>query len=372
MKRLSLLLLLLLACLSGCGQRPVQETPAQTPEKTMALDYATEFSVDYYAHGYKLITLGDESRFLVVPEGGQAPGDLPQDVVPLYQPLDNLYLAASAAMCLFDALDSLDVIAMTGTQQEDWSIENAKTAMAQGKILYAGKYNEPDYEMILEKQCPLAVESLMIGHASEVKDKLEELGVAVLVDQSSKESHPLGRTEWIKLYGALLNKEAQAEAIFAQQKAFLDAVDAQDTGATAAFFYINSSGSAVVRKSDDYISKMIHLAGGTYVFQNFGDPEKGTSSENLEMEAFFAAAKEADYLIYNSTIDDQVKTLDDLLAKSPLLSQMKAVQTGNVWGTGQNMYQETTGLGEMIQSFHQIFSGQAQNLEELPYLYRLR
>ena len=35
------------------------------------------------------------------------------------------------------------------------------------------------------------------------------------------------------------------------------------------------------------------------------------------------------------------------------------------------MYQETTQLGQMIQSFHQIFSGQAEQTEQLPYLYRL-
>ena len=62
---------------------------------------------------------------------------------------------------------------------------------------------------------------------------------------------------------------------------------------------------------------------------------------------------------------------EELLEKSPLLAQFRAVQNGNVWCTGKNMYQETTQLGQMIQSFRKIFSGEADNLTELPFLYRL-
>ena len=89
------------------------------------------------------------------------------------------------------------------------------------------------------------------------------------------------------------------------------------------------------------------------------------------MEQFFAAAKDADCIIYNSTIGGEIHSLKELLEKSALLAQFKAVQTGNVWCTQKNMYQETTQLGQMIQSFRKIFSGEADDLKELPFLYRL-
>ena len=143
-------------------------------------------------------------------------------------------------------------------------------------------------------------------------------------------------------------------------------------GKTAAFFYISSSGLVVVRKTGDYVSKMIELAGADYVFNDIGDPEKSTSTVTIEMETFFSKAKDADYIIYNSTIAGEIRTIDELLAKSELLSAFKAVQNGNVWCTGQNMYQETTSLGEMIRSFHMIFSGEADGMDELPFLYRLK
>lgn len=369
----ALALLLVLLCLGGCTQAEVREGLGNgwKPERTMQLDYATEFSVDYYGDGYKLITLGNGSRFLIIPENGALPKGIANDIVPLYQPVQNIYLAASAVMCLFDSLERLDAIKLSGTPADGWYIENARQAMESGEILFAGKYSEPDYEMILDYHCPLAIESTMIGHASQVKDKLEELGIAVLVDLSSNEGHPLGRTEWIKLYGAILNEEAAAEALFAQQKQYLTGTDMPDTGKTAAFFYISSSGQVVARKSDDYVSKMIDLAGGTYVFHELGDPEKATSTVTIEMEAFFATAKDADYIIYNSAIGGEIHTIAELVAKNALLAEMKAVQNGNVWCTAQNMYQETTGLGQMTQSFHLIFSGEADGLDAVPYLHRL-
>lgn len=365
---------LLFAALAGCSSEASQEGLGNgwEPIDSMELQFADQFAVDYYEGGYKLITLADGSRFLTIPEGSEAPRGIAKDIVPLQQPLENIYLAASAAMCLFDALDCMDAISMTSTDQDGWYIENAKLAMQDGRIQYVGKYNEPDYELLLENSCPLAIESLMIEHATEVRDKLNELDIPVFVDHSSLESHPLGRTEWMRLYGALFNAEDQADALFQEQVDYLnEALDSEDTGKTAAFFYISSSGSVVARKTGDYITKMIELAGGHYVFDELGDPETATSTATIEMEAFFAAAKDADYIFYNSTIGGELETMDDLLEKSELLAEFKAVQNGNVWCTAQNMYQETTRLGQMVQSFHMIFTGEADELDELPYLYRL-
>ena len=374
MKKLTLWALVLALLLTGCTGANTEQTQSDwVPERSMPLQFATQFQVDYYSGGYKLISLADGSKFLVVPEGCEVPASAPKDAVPLYQPIENIYLAATSAMCLFDALNRLDAITLSGSRAESWYIDNARKAMEEGKILYAGKYSEPDYEMLLSHSCPLAVESMMIGHASDVKQKLEELGIAVLTDQSSMEEHPLGRTEWMKLYAALLNEEDRADALFNEQVAYLnDALQGENPQKTVAFFHISSSGYVVARKSGDYVTKMLELAGGRYVFSDLGDRETKTSTVNIEMEQFFAAAKDADYIIYNSTIGGEIHSMEELLEKSPLLAQFKAVRNGNVWCTQKNMYQETTQLGQMIQSFRKIFSGEADGLTQLPFLYRLQ
>ena len=349
------------------------EINGHDPVRSMEPDHATQFSVDYYDDGSRLLSLANGQQFLILPEDAAVPEVLPENITVLKQPVRNIYLAATAVMCLFDALDCLDTIRLSGTKEDGWYIENARQAMREGKIIFAGKYSEPDYELLLENHCSLAVESQMIGHASEVKEKLEELGIPVLIDLSSSEPHPLGRTEWIRFYGALLDKEEQADSLFRQQEAYLtDVLSAGNTGKSIAFFHISSSGRVVVRKSGDYVSKMIELAGGKYVFDSIGDPEKSTSTVTIDMETFFAGAKDADVIIYNSTIAGEVSSISELLMKNDLLAEFKAVKTGNVWCTSQNMYQDTTQLGQMIQSLHRILTGEADELDELPYFYRLR
>lgn len=329
--------------------------PSLVYDGRMELDYAEEFAVDYYEGGYALMTVSDGSRFLVVPENMPVPAALDADIVVLQQPMDHIYLAATAVMDMFQSLDGLETIRLSGTKAENWYVEGAKAAMAQGDMLYAGKYNAPDYERILSEGCRLAIENTMIHHAPEVREKLESFGIPVLVDYSSYESHPLGRTEWVKFYGTLLGRAEEAQKTFHAQKKVLEEISGQEnTGKTVAYFYITTNGAVNVRKSSDYVPKMIELAGGKYIFGNLGDDGSRSSSLNMQMEEFYAQAKDADYLIYNSTIDGELQTVDQLLGKCNFLKDFKAVKTGNVWCTSENFYQASMSLGTFISDVHQM------------------
>ncbi|WP_373214708.1 ABC transporter substrate-binding protein [Blautia obeum] len=350
-----------------------QELAGMKYDHSLELQYADQFAVDYYEGGYALITIAGGERFLLVPEDKEAPEGLDADISVIQKPVQNIYLVATSAMDLFCALDGLDSISLSGTNADGWYIDKAKKAMEDGDIAFAGKYSAPDYELILSKNCDLAIESTMIYHQPEVQEKLEKFGIPVLVEHSSYESHPLGRTEWIKLYGVLLGKEDQAQKLFQEQVDKLKSVeDSENTGKTVAFFYINSMGAANVRKSNDYVSKMIELAGGEYIFHDPAEDDNALSTMNMQMEEFYAKAKDADYIIYNSTIDGELDSIDELLAKSSLLADFKAVKDGNVWCTGQNLFQETMGLATMIEDIHTMLTSDDPKLDSLTYMKKLK
>lgn len=367
------LAVLLAAC--SPASEPVSGEPSAvswdslTVESGLDLQYADQFTVDYYTGGYALIHIVDGNDYLVVPENKPVPDGLADTTVVLTQPLDHIYLVATSAMDLFCALDGIGSIRLSGTDERGWYIDEAKAAMQNGAMLYAGKYSAPDYELIYAEQCDLAVESTMIYHSPEVKEQLERLGVPVLVERSSYESSPLGRMEWLKLYGVLLNREEAAEAIYQQALDSLrPVIEQENTGKAVVFFYINSNGSANVRKSNDYVAKMIEMAGGTYIFSDLGN-DNALSTMNMQMEMFYTGAKDADVIIYNSTIDGELHSIDELLAQSPLLADFKAVRNGDVWCTGQNLFQSTMGLGDMILDIHAVLTEEAP--EPLTYLHRL-
>ena len=107
-----------------------------------------------------------------------------------------------------------------------------------------------------------------------------------------------------------------------------------------------------MRPAGDYISKLIGMVSGEYVFQDLGGEENALSTMNLQMEAFYARAKDADLLIYNSAVDGGLSTLDELLEKNEVLAEFKAVQEGNVWCTGQDLFQSSMGLGTCCWTSH--------------------
>lgn len=336
----------------------------------MKLEYAKEFSVDYYDDGFALIQISNGDRFLVIPEGKECPKDVDKEIVRIQQPVRNIYLVASAAMDIFSSLDSLDLIRFSALKADGWYIEKARKAMEDGEIRYAGKYSAPDYEQIISGECGLAIENTMIYHTPEVKEELEKFGIPVLVDYSSYENSPLGRTEWVKLYGLLANKEKKAEELFNEQaNAFREISSKERIDKTVAFFYITGNGEVNVRKSSDYLPKMIKLAGGKYIFEHLGDEEDTASSTmSMQMEEFYSSAKDADYIIYNSTIEGELSSVKDLMGKSPLLKKFKAVKEGNVYCTTKNLYQSSMEVGTIISDLNKIVTGEDNGLT---YIYKL-
>lgn len=383
---ISCLFLMGLLWLTGCGspssdstENSLVESADQTeavdwkdmkPVQSMELLYAENFSVDYYEGGYKLLQTMDGTQILVVPEEKEIPQNVDEDTIVLKQPVQNMYLVSSAVMDIFSKLDAIDTLRFSSQTEDNWYVDDAKQAMEDGSLIYAGKYSKPDYELIVSEGCSLAIENSMIFHSPEVIEMLESFDIPVMVEYSSYESHPMGRVEWIKFFGALVDKEDEAQRIFDEQIDILDSVTAnENTGKTVAFFYITSNGLVQVRQSNDYIPKMIELAGGKYIFENLGDSESKRSTMNMQVEEFYNGAKDADYIIYNSTIDGELSSVDELIDKCPVLADFKAVKEGNVWCTTNDMYQQSMSIGYMIKDIHSLLCDGDE--EDMTYLFKL-
>ena len=330
----------------------------------MDLAWAECFNVDYFEGGYAMISVGDGRRYLLTPEGGGAPEGLDPEIIVLERPADRVYMAATSVMAFYDRLGALGDVRFSALKEEGWTVENAAAAMRSGDILFAGKYSEPDYEALVKGDCDLAIESTMILHTPKVQELLELLGIPVFIDRSSYESHPLGRAEWIKAYGVIASREAEAEAFFAALAATAEENSAGgSTGLKVGYFYINASGEAVIRGKGDYISRMIEMGGGVNAFSELGVDGKATAA--VSMESFYNLALDADYLIYSTSIDTGVKTMDDLLSLSPLMADLKAVKEGRVYVAGSDLYQATDRASLFIGDIKRMLSGGEGQMEFL-------
>ena len=370
-------LCMLVLGLAGCGGNGESEDTGGAPqisgltyESEMQLERATEYSIYHYEGGYDLIDIHEGEKFLLVPEGGKTPEEVPEGIIVLQKPVDKIYLAATATMAMFCSCDALDHIRMSSIKANDWSFDEPREAMEKGDIIYAGKYSAPDYETLFDEECDLAIESTMIDHTPEVKEMIEKLDVPVMIDRSSYEEDPMGRAEWIKLYGVLTDHQEEANAFFDEQMAKLaDLDDFENTEKTVAFFYQTADGKMVVRKSTDYVPKMIEIAGARYAFSDLDDDTDRTSID-MSVETFYETARDADYIIYNGSIDGSVKTMADLLEKDPIMKELKAVKDNKCWVTGDSMYQRTDIVADMILDFHKAFT--EDDPSDLKYLQKLQ
>ena len=362
----------------------IKEAPQLSGQQYLSQDeneYAQGFVIYRYENDYAVLAAGDGRCYLIIPEGGQVPDSPDNELIILQKPLDRIYLAASAAMCQFDEIGAVDNVILSGLEKDGWYIEAAREAMEKGTLKYGGKYSTPDYEMIVASGVNLAIESTMIHHTPKVQEKLEKLGIPVLIDRSSYESEPLGRAEWVKVYGLLTGREEEAAQAFAEQKGYVEALRGNaeqepqnDSGnaepeslKTAAIFSINSTRLVVTKSAGDYFGKMVEIAGGT-LCTPANDP--GRASQTVSMEAFYAAAEQADILIYNASIEDAPEDMQQMCAKDNVLTQFRAVKEGNVWCMRSSLYQYASRTGAIIRDLHAILAGEAD--EETEFFFRLK
>ncbi|MBQ8987726.1 MAG: ABC transporter substrate-binding protein [Lachnospiraceae bacterium] len=344
--------------------------------------YAECFAIYRYEGGYAVLSVDDGRRYLIVPEGGAIPEGTDgqgggavlkdedgQELIVLQQPLDRIYLAASAAMCQFDEIGAVRDVVLSGLEWNDWYIESAREAMDEGTLSYGGKYSEPDYEKIIEAGVNLAVESTMILHAPKVQEKLELLGIPVFIDRSSYESEPLGRAEWVRVYGLLTGREEEAAKAFDEQKGYAEALAPIPEGDTRslAVFSINAARQVVTRSREGYLGKMVEIAGGTLCTPVL---DSSLATETVSMESFYAAAEDADILIYNASIEDAPEDLAELCAKDSILTQFRAVSEGHVWCMRSSLYQNANRTGAILRDLHAIVTGEAG--DETEFFYRLK
>ena len=334
--------------------------------------YAKMFDMSIYENGDILLKTGNEYRYYITKSKDSIPLDLDATFIP--QSPSSVYIVASNVIALWNAIDGIKNIKFSSIKDNNIQIHSIASALKNGDILFAGKYSAPDYEMLLDKGCDLAIESTMIFHSPEVKEKLEALEIPVFIDMSSYEENPLGRLEWIKVYGAISGQLQKATDFFESQEALVLSLP-KYTGEKkkVIFFYINSFGLAVVRKPSDYISSMIEMAGGDYAITE--DMINGFSNSSspyitISIEELFNLASSADILIYNAGIGKVPTSLSDLISMNSLFEEFKAVKYANVWVTDSSLYQLSDRLALIIADMHSIFK--PDSIDKTEFLERLK
>lgn len=362
-------LLTLIAMLCPMMSFAHAEESGLTVIDSMELKYASGFSVDYCEGGYKIITDGVGKEFLWVPEGAEVPET---DMIVLQAPLTELGCFSTTHAVPLKALGKLDLVTMVTTKRDSWHMPQIQEQMDAGTTTYVGKSKEPDFELIsaIRPQLTFVTANTSSG-SDEVLMKFDELGIEWMAYLGNEESHPLGRIEWVKLVGAMLDMEEEANAFFADAEARVETVVAK-VGDSENKPTINQTfvfdGVVYVRNDADYVNKMLAMAGGANIFEGLA-PEK-TGNTKVTVEEYYAQAQNLDVLIYDTTSDVNADTISDIVAYGEYLADMKAIKEGNVWGIAANYWQSADDVATMIEELYTIMYA-PEEATDLNYFYKL-
>ena len=329
-------------------------------------EYAEQFGVSYYDNKYCMVVINDTDYYMLNGDDFSIPDDIPKGVTVIDVPLKNIDLVSTSTVDYFACLDALDGVSFTSIKQNDSVDEKATNLIAQDKIKYAGKYSAPDYELLLSGGCSLVVENTMITHTPDVLSQLHNIGIPTLIDYSSHEPSPIGRMEWIKLYGLLNGKLSEAEQVFEEKASNINS-KFEKKDKKVAYFYVSENGGVGIRKNQDYIVKLIDIAGGKYAFDGKNEYD-GTGQMTIQKEAFFTEVADCDVLIYNSTINGGVASKDELLSKFEILRNTDAFKNDNVYCTRDNIYLSVMSLPEIADELNAVLRGG----EASEYFYKLK
>lgn len=188
----------------------------------------------------------------------------------------------------------------------------------------------PNGNLLVEKLFGLKPD-LIIGYYIDQKgrdelNKIAARGIPVLVFQNYLEKHPLGRAEWIKVFGALCHKYSEADAQFNEiEEHYLSTLERTKNLKYRPTAFVNApfSGTWDVPAGNSYMARLLADAGAEYVFKRF----EGTGRIPLGIEQVSKEAEQADFWINPGACRNR----DCLFAMDSRLKMFAAVKNHQVY-----------------------------------------
>ncbi len=175
------------------------------------------------------------------------------------------------------------------------SSKKTRVNIDRGKIMDLGMEQDINVEKLLDLQPDLVV-GFSIYANNKIYENIEKSGIPVIFNGDWLEETPLGRAEWIKFFGALYNKEKQADSIFSSiEKEYLKAKKIAKRNTNSPTVLSGSMFKDVwnVPAGESYYASFFKDAYLNYLWKD----TKGSGSIPLSFEQVLEKAKHADYWI---------------------------------------------------------------------------
>lgn len=223
------------------------------------------------------------------------------------------YLGMTEAMVGFPSLDLISSSAM-------------RSRIASGVVEDLGNGPQTNIERMIDLN-PDWVQISTMGNDLSNLELLKKAGIPAILNGDYLEQHPLGRAEWIKVTGALLGREAEADSVFSViEQEYLSAIELvqhNDLERPSVLAGIMYQDIWYLPGGDSWAAKLLESAGGRYIFADI----EGTGSAQLSYE--YVLDKAMDAAIWIGVAD--FPNLEQMGKSDKRYRDFKAFQSGEVY-----------------------------------------
>lgn len=327
---------LLIATLS-CNEKRAIKTREEPTGKNL-ISRAQRLSIENYGD-YTKVTIIDpwqgadnvSMSYYLVRKGSEIPPGIDSSKV-IMVPVQKIVCMSTTHVAMISALGEANSIAgMSGTGFIYSG--DLKIRAEQGFIKDVGYESNLNKELILEIMPDITMIYGVGRESSGYVGKIEELGLKVMYNADYLETEPLGKAEWIKLFGALYCRENMADSIFKAEAEAYDNlksfISENTTDKPQVLLGLPFKDTWFVSPGNSFISKLIEDAGGNYLWKD----TKSSVSMPLGLENVYLKALHADFWINIGT----VRTRNEIQAVDLRLSELPCFKNGRLFNNNNRV-----------------------------------
>lgn len=322
------LFIVMISIFIGCNKKE-NTTATDSTTDANSIEYASGLSIHKY-EGFSKVTVSNpwpeakkKFTYILQEKNSIVPDSLKKHPV-IQVPLQSIVVTSTTIIPFLEMLQVEQKL--TGFPHTNY-ISSAKTRkrIDAGLVKNLGQNEKLNVEQLIELE-PNLIVSFGINNNNPTLDNLQKSGLKVLIQADWMEQTPLGKAEWLKLYGALFGKEKEAKIIFDTiVKNYKEAQQlvAQKKSTSTVLYGSMYQEQWYVARGNSWVAQFMMDAKANYLWADI----KGTGSLSLPFEKILEKARTAKYWIATGSFNSN-KEFEN---SNPHYNQFDALKAKNVY-----------------------------------------
>jgi iron complex transport system substrate-binding protein len=357
MSRIIIIYLFLLpVIIHGCSGKTGTEEMIHEKTNSNYIKYAERFEIQQ-KDGYSILTVIDPwqgaknvtQKYFLVGYGTEAPAGVDSARI-IRVPVKSIICMSTTYLSMIQALNEQKSI--KGISGSDFLYDKELRDLTENnKIEDVGYDDNINKERVIQISPDLVMVYGIGSESAGYIGKLKELGIKIIYNADYLENDPLGKAEWIKVFGALYNKKKESDSIFSSISEQYEKLKAHIreniyTRPTV-FFGFPWKDTWYISPGNSYITRLISDAGGDYLWKD----TKSDISMPFGLENVYVRAIRADFWLNSGSVGSR----NEITAIDYRMGDFPSFKNGNIYNNnkrvtpeGGNDYWESGSLNPQI------------------------